>query len=291
MSISNFGTIDVSGGDGLRSDGGYVGLVAPTILNQGEILGEGTIPEPATGLPLLGELESLTFSDLVRRNTDATNMPMMAFTRSDYTFDMAAQTDPNGIVDDPNTPYNEPNLDGTSKLIRMPDGTIRLTGRGTTENHSTWMGTNGDDTLQSAEGDDTLWGNDGNDRLEGGVGADKLDGGYGNDILTDSTGNDILRGGAGSDVLYGGRGLDLLFGNSGDDAIFHGSDDKESFAGTGDDIVVGGTGFYLRWCGALCSVYDAYRVAHTLCARVCRLVNGKPPTPKRPAPSKPTCTA
>ena len=194
------------------------------------------------GLPLLGELESLTFSDLIRRNTDATNMPMMAFTRTDYTFDLSAQTDPNGIVDDPNTPYYEPDLDGTSKLIRMPDGTIRLTGRGTTENHTTWMGTNDGDYVQSAEGDDTIWGNDGNDQLEGGVGADMLDGGYGNDILTDSTGDDIMRGGAGSDVIYGGRGLDLLFGNSGNDAIFHGSDDKESFAGTGDDIVVGGDG-------------------------------------------------
>lgn len=194
------------------------------------------------GLPLLSELESLSFSDLIRRNTDATNMPMMAFTRTDYTFDLTAQTDPNGIVDDPNTPYYEPNLDGTSKLIRMPDGTVRLTGRGTTENHSTWMGTNDDDYVQSAEGDDTIWGDDGNDHLEGGIGADMIDGGYGNDVLTDSTGDDIIRGGAGSDVIHGGRGIDLLFGNSGSDAIFHGADDKESFGGTGDDIVVGGTG-------------------------------------------------
>ncbi|MEY4339826.1 MAG: hypothetical protein RLZ14_1676, partial [Actinomycetota bacterium] len=194
------------------------------------------------GLPLLSELEALSFADLIRRNTDATNVPMMAFTRTDYTFDLSAQTNPNGIVDDPNTPYYEPNLDGTSKILRMPDGTIRLTGRGTTENHTTWMGTNNDDKLRSAEGDDTLWGNDGNDRLEGGVGADMIDGGYGDDILTDSTGDDIIRGGVGSDVIHGGRGLDLMFGGTGKDAIFHGADDKESFAGSGDDIVVGGTG-------------------------------------------------
>ncbi|MFM7684921.1 MAG: peroxidase family protein, partial [Actinomycetota bacterium] len=194
------------------------------------------------GLPLLTELEANTFADLVRRNTDAVNVPVMAFTRTDYTFDLSAQTNPNGIVDDPNTPYFEPNLDGVSKLLRMPDGTIRLTGRGSTENHTTWMGTNGDDKVRSAEGDDSLWGNDGDDRLEGGVGADMIEGGYGNDVLTDSTGDDIISGDDGSDVIHGGRGLDLLLGDNGDDAIMHGADDKESFGGSGDDIVIGGTG-------------------------------------------------
>ncbi|MEY4176196.1 MAG: hypothetical protein RI900_3361 [Actinomycetota bacterium] len=194
------------------------------------------------GLPLLTELESNTFADLIRRTTDAVNVPVMAFTRTDYTFDLSAQTDNNGIVDDPNTPYYEPNLDGVSKLLRMADGTIRLTGRGTTENHTTWMGTNGDDKVRSAEGDDSLWGNDGDDRLEGGVGADMIEGGYGNDVLTDSTGDDVISGDDGSDVIHGGRGIDLLFGDNGDDLVIHGADDKESFGGSGDDIVIGGAG-------------------------------------------------
>ena len=194
------------------------------------------------GLPLLAELEATTFSDLIRRNTDAVNIPVMAFTRTDYTFDLSAQTNPTGITDDPSTPYYEPNLDGVSKLVRNGDGTIRLTGKGTTENHSTWLGTNGDDKVRSAEGDDSLWGNDGNDRLEGGVGADMLEGNDGNDILTDISGNDTMAGGNGNDVINPGNGLDLLFGENGDDAIIGGVDDKEQMTGAGDDLVYGSSG-------------------------------------------------
>ncbi len=201
------------------------------------------------GLPLVAELEGNMFSDLIRRNTDATNIPVLAFTRADYTFDLSAQTPidathPKGgpILDDPATPYNEPNLDGVSKMVRMSDGTIRLTGKGTTENHTTWLGTNGTDKIRSAEGDDSLWGNDGDDTLEGGIGADFLEGNDGNDVLTDANGDDTIAGGNGNDVMHGGRGVDLLFGDNGDDAIFHGSDDKESFAGSGNDLVMGGAG-------------------------------------------------
>ncbi|MBI4932662.1 MAG: heme peroxidase [Actinobacteria bacterium] len=195
------------------------------------------------GLPLLAELEVNTFSDLIRRTTDASNVPVMAFTRSDYTFDLSAQTNPTSIIDDPNTPYNETNLDGWAKLQRA-NGGIRLRGAGSslTENHSTWLGTNGNDKVTSAEGDDSLWGNDGDDTLEGGIGADMIEGGAGNDVLTDSFGDDIIAGGDGHDVVHGGTGLDILTGDNGDDAIFHGSDDKESFAGAGDDVVVGGGG-------------------------------------------------
>ncbi|MFM2077605.1 MAG: hypothetical protein RJA49_1495, partial [Actinomycetota bacterium] len=195
------------------------------------------------GTPLVAELEGNTFSDLVRRNTDATNIPVMAFTRPDYTFDLSVQ-DANGgpIVDDPSTPYNEPNLDGVSKLVRQGDGTIRLTGKGSTENHTTWLGTNGDDRVRSAEGDDSLWGNDGDDTLEGGIGADFVEGNDGNDVLTDVSGDDTMSGGNGNDVIHGGHGLDALFGDNGTDAIFHGADDKESFGGQGDDLGMGGTG-------------------------------------------------
>ena len=194
------------------------------------------------GLPLVQELERTTFSKLVRRNTDAENVPVLAFTRPDYTFDLTAQTNPTGITDDPNTVYNEKNLDGVSKLVRMPDGTIRLTGKGTTENHSTWLGTNGDDKVQSAEGDDSLWGNDGNDHLDGGVGADFIDGGAGNDFLSDPAGLNNIDGGAGNDVIMAGNGTDNLLGGPGVDAIFGASGTKTVNGGTGDDLVLTGTG-------------------------------------------------
>jgi len=194
------------------------------------------------GLHFLEQVESDSFAQLAMRNTSAKDLPALAFTRPDWAFDIAAQTDPNGIVDDPATPYNETNLDGVSKLIRLADGTIRLTGGGVSENHALFAGTNGDDRLHGAEGDDSLWGNDGNDRLEGGSGSDHLMGGTGNDILTDSFGIDVLNGGDGNDVVAGGRGADVLLGGNGQDFVTHGDDPSESFAGLGTDFVQGGVG-------------------------------------------------
>ena len=194
------------------------------------------------GLHLLEQIEGDSFAQLAMRNTTAKDLPALAFTRPDWAFDISAQTDSNGIKDDPATPYDETNLDGTSKLIRLPDGTIRLTGGGTTEIHSIFAGTNGPDRLQGAEGDDSLWGNDGNDRLEGGAGNDHLNGGTGNDILTDTFGVDVLNGGPGNDVVAGGRGPDVLLGGNGQDFITHGDDPSESFGGLGTDLIAGGSG-------------------------------------------------
>ncbi len=180
------------------------------------------------GLPLLAELEATTFADLIRRNTDAANIPTLAFTAPDWTIDLST----------PN--ITSTFLDGISKLVRLADGTIRMTGGGTTENHTTWIGTNGDDKVRAAEGDDSIWGADGNDTLEGGIGADMINGDYGRDVLTDSTGDDIIEGGPGADVIHGGRGLDMLIGGDDSDAIFHGADAAESMGGSGDDLLIGG---------------------------------------------------
>jgi Ca2+-binding RTX toxin-like protein len=196
------------------------------------------------GTHLLEQIEGSSFAKLAMRNTTAKDLPGLAFTKPDWVFDLSAQTNPTGIVNDPNTPYDETNLDGSGidKLIRLPDGTIRLTGGGLSENHSLFAGTNGDDKIQGAEGDDSIWGNDGNDRIEGGAGNDHLDGGAGNDILTDSFGLDVLNGGDGNDVVAGGPGADLLFGGSGNDFIIHGPDGSESFGGLGNDFIQGGVG-------------------------------------------------
>ena len=53
QSIANFGTIDVSDGNGLSLGGGFVGLGAEMITNRGNIIGNAAIPEPPVGLPLL----------------------------------------------------------------------------------------------------------------------------------------------------------------------------------------------------------------------------------------------
>ena len=194
------------------------------------------------GLHFLEQVEGGSFAELAMRNTTARDLPALAFTRPDWSFDISKQTDPNGIVDDPATPYNKTNLDGTARLIRMPDGTIRLAGGGTSENHSLFAGTNGDDRMQGAEGDDSLWGNNGNNVMEGGAGADHLLGGAGADILTDNFGVDVLNGGDGNDVVAGGRGPDVLLGGNGSDFVIHGDDPTESFGGLGNDLIQGGAG-------------------------------------------------
>ncbi|MEI7743872.1 MAG: peroxidase family protein [Chloroflexota bacterium] len=194
------------------------------------------------GTHLLGQIEGDSLARLAMRTTSAQDLPALAFTRPDWTFDLAAQTDPTGIMDDPATPWNERNLDGTSKLIRLADGTIRLTGGGAGENHAVFAGTNGPDAMQGAEGDDSLWGNDGNDRIEGGAGADHLDGGAGDDTLTDGFGLDVLNGGVGDDALAGGRGADVLLGGDGNDVVTSGDDGSESLGGQGNDLVQGGAG-------------------------------------------------
>lgn len=194
------------------------------------------------GLHLLEQIEGDSFAKLAMRTTTAHDLPALAFTRPDWTFDIGAQTDPTGIVDDPATPWNETALDGTDRLVRLSDGTIRLTGGGSSENHALFAGTNGADRLTGAEGDDSIWGNDGSDQLEGGAGSDHLDGGAGNDILTDGFGLDVLNGGSGNDAVAGGRGADLLFGGDGNDVVTAGDDGSESFGGLGDDLVQGGAG-------------------------------------------------
>ena len=194
------------------------------------------------GLHLLEQIEGDSFAKLAMRNTTAKDLPALAFTRPDWTFDVAAQADPSAIVDDPATPWNETNLDGTSRLTRPADGSIRLTGGGSSENHSVFAGTNGADSLAGAEGDDSLWGNDGADRLDGGAGSDHLDGGAGDDILTDGFGLDVLNGGPGNDALAGGRGADILLGGDGADVVTSGDDPSETFAGLGDDLAQGGAG-------------------------------------------------
>jgi Ca2+-binding RTX toxin-like protein len=188
------------------------------------------------GEDLLATLEGNSFSELIERNTDASNLPAVVFTRPDYFFDASFHGPSGPILDNPATEYDE-----TTLLIRMPDGTLRFNGA----EHALWGGTDGvapaaNDKIQSGEGDDTVRGAGGNDRLEGDGGNDTLIGGEGDDILTDSFGDDVLKGGPGNDALQGGPGLDLLLAGEGDDFVVQGSDLSETFGGGGDDIIFGG---------------------------------------------------
>ena len=186
------------------------------------------------GLNMLTQLEGNSFAELIARNSTAQGLPADVFARPDYKFNLAAQTDPLGIVDDPaTTEYDERVL-----LNREPDGTIRYSG----ELHVLFNGTASGDRVHSSEGDDTLRGSGGADRLEGGSGNDNTLGGEGDDIITDLFGDDNIKAGDGNDAVNGGPGLDLLQTGRGSDFAVTGSDPTEILAGPGDDFVLGGTG-------------------------------------------------
>ena len=192
------------------------------------------------GLNLLVQLEGNSFAELVQRNSDASGLPADVFSKPDFRFDLAAQTNPDSIVDDPSTPE----YDETTLLVRTPDKTIRFNG----PEHVNWIGTepsatpavSGIDKVWSSEGDDTLRGEGGDDRLEGAAGNDQFIGGLGNDILTDTFGDDVLKGGEGHDAMSSGQGFDLNQGGLGDDFVVGGSDPTETFGGPGDDMIFAG---------------------------------------------------
>ncbi len=187
------------------------------------------------GLNLLVQLEGNSLAELVQRNTDVEGLPADVFSRPKFVFNISAQTNPDGIVNDPLTDYNE-----RLHLIRKADGTIRYTG---TE-HIVFDGSAGNDRLWASEGDDTIRGNDGNDWINGGDGNDNLIGGRGDDILFGDFGDDTLKGGDGNDALSSGQGfgLDLNQGGRGKDFIVGGNDATESFGGPGNDFIFGGDG-------------------------------------------------
>lgn len=187
------------------------------------------------GLNLLVQLEGNSFAELISRNTDAEGLPADVFSRPAFIFKLDAQTNLNGIVDDPATAFDE-----TQLFIRMPDGTIRYSG----PEHIVFNGTAGNDRMWASEGDDTLRGNDGNDWMQGGDGNDNLIGGLGDDILFGDFGDDTLKGGDGNDALSSGQGFagDLNQGGRGNDFIVGGNDDTESFGGPGNDFIFAGDG-------------------------------------------------
>ncbi|SDS43299.1 peroxidase family protein [Microterricola viridarii] len=177
------------------------------------------------GQQLFAALEASSFSDLIKRNTAATDLPANIFSVQDPMIDLDAI--PNPLPAD------------LAKFSQMLDGTYRWAG----DEHIEIHGTEAEDRMRGGQGDDSLFGNGGNDRIEGGDGNDLLLGNSGDDILTDSFGDDNLKGGLGNDALDGGPGINLLFGSHGDDYLVSGGDtDNTSFAGTGDDITVGGAG-------------------------------------------------
>ncbi len=174
------------------------------------------------GEQLFAALEGNTFSDMIQRNTDASNLPADVFAIQDPVIDIDDLPDPR-----------------PAGLIEDVDGTWRWSG----DEHIALHGGIGNDRLRGDEGDDAIWGYQGDDRIEGGSGNDALVGGTGDDIITDSFGDDNIKGMQGNDAIHIGPGVDLGLGGLGDDFIVNGGGDGSVFfAGMGDDIVLGTSG-------------------------------------------------
>ncbi|MCD2442570.1 cell wall-binding repeat-containing protein [Agromyces sp. SYSU K20354] len=172
------------------------------------------------GQQLFSALEGNTFSDMIQRNTDASNLPADIFSVADEVFDIDAL--PNPVPEA---------LEATATSMRWfgPE-------------HVEFHGNDAANNLRGDEGDDAIWGYGGNDRIEGGSGADSLVGGTGDDIITDIQGDENMKGKQGNDVISTGNGFDLAQGGLGDDFVTNGSDEKTVFGSLGDDIVLGTDG-------------------------------------------------
>lgn len=173
------------------------------------------------GNQLFAALEASSFSALIERNTQASNLPANIFAVQDPVIRLEGMT----------TPYP-----GT--LRQEPNGTWRWVG----DEHVEIHGTEGNDRIRVDEGDDSVKGKAGNDFIEGGAGNDILAGGDGNDVITDAFGDDVLKGEWGNDALSSGPGFDILHGGPGQDFLMTGGDVDNSFAGDGNDTILGTTG-------------------------------------------------
>lgn len=174
------------------------------------------------GEQLFAALEANSFSDLIQRNSDASNLPANIFALQDPIIDLDAL--PNPLP---------------AGLLQGTDGSWRWSG----DEHVEMHGTANRDHMIGDEGDDSLWGYEGDDRIEGGSGNDSLVGGPGHDIITDSFGDDTIHGDQGNDAIHVGPGVDLGLGGLGDDFVVNGGGDASTFfLGMGDDIIRGTSG-------------------------------------------------
>lgn len=208
------------------------------------------------GMNLLTELESDSFADLIRRNTDTEDTGLhingAAFQTADYIIEMDQSKQYNdglGSADPTRETDVISAITGSDSLVLRRD----LDNDGDTDfiqymggEHVVLGGTNEDDTIVGGAGDDTIWGEGGNDTIEGGYGVDHIHGGDGDDIITDSGTDigdaDVIKGEGGDDVINGGMGLDLIFGGDGSDVLSGGSEDKAIFGGQGNDFIRSASG-------------------------------------------------
>lgn len=223
------------------------------------------------GTNMLAEIEGQLFSDVVMRNTGATNLYSDIFSVADSTVYLGVATDKffssmlalnNARVDAVDVHGATVKL-GTAGWVKDADGNwtfhgnpgdyldargvLNPNGRGNAsevivglDNDGTTNGVG--DRINGGGGNDTAWGKKGADTIDGGRGNDYLHGGLGDDVIVDSEGDDLIWGDEGNDYINGGVGLDQIFGGEGNDTIYGGTQADVIEGGFGDDLMYGDNG-------------------------------------------------
>ena len=205
------------------------------------------------------ELENVTFSDIVARNTGLTGLGENIFLATGTDEDVgdgdgsddenddadAGDADCSSGNDDTDGSGNDTGSgagDDTSVGSGTGSGTPATNGGGSipTLPHVVFAGTAAADAVFGSAGNDDLAGGAGNDTFFGKDGDDNIVTGDGDDEVLAGAGQDVISGGAGKDVMFGGAGADVMLGGSGDDHI-HGDDGHDRiWGGDGRDVIDGG---------------------------------------------------
>lgn len=175
---------------------------------------------------------TITFSQIVMRNTGLTDLPENIFQTGEIPpfedDEEDAEDDGRDEDDDANPDDEEDTDDGGAMPPPAVGGAIN--------------GTNDADNITGSSGNDVIGAMGGDDRVDAGAGDDIVKGGEGDDRIDGGSGNDALYGRAGDDDLRGGSGDDKLVGDEGDDQLRGGSGNDVLIGGAGDDLLTGGVG-------------------------------------------------
>jgi outer membrane protein OmpA-like peptidoglycan-associated protein/Ca2+-binding RTX toxin-like protein len=173
------------------------------------------------GMNLGLQLEVNSLSQMMMRNTTATNLPALTFDTPAATFDMTKAA--SSFID----------------ILVDPVGTWLYNGI----KNVIFGGTSGNDRMSSGSGNDTMHGFAGDDWISSGGGNDHVYGGTGNDTIIDSSGNNVFNGDDGDDYMQGGsNGLDVYNCGNGNDMVVGAVGGIAVNCGAGNDFIIGGAG-------------------------------------------------
>jgi Ca2+-binding RTX toxin-like protein len=212
-------------------------------------------------------MEGTQISDLVMRNTTATNIYGDIFSVADSYVQVGDPNLPTAASLDALTELttSQQVFDLAGNVITADVGTAGMINGVFTGNPTNYVdarnvlnpngvgnasemisGTAANDTINAGGGNDTVRAGAGADTINGGSGVDYLYGGDGNDTMNGDAENDFLYGNAGNDTMRGGIGVDVMFGHEGNDTMYGGADADIMIGGLGDDVMYGGDGITVQ---------------------------------------------